>query len=83
MLSWPPSLLTSFVACFGHQSKNEVALFEVNIFQKSAKTEVSKIMADQDRKASALYHILSAPASSGFYNVSDMFSPKIKTLSQR
>ena len=42
-LSWPPSLSTFFVAftVFGSiQSKNEVALLEVSIFKKSAKTEV-------------------------------------------
>ena len=86
ILSWLPSLQTSFV-CFGHiQSINEVTPAEVSIFQKLAKIEVSKISTDQDRKATSLYLIFAAQASNfyhGFYDASDIFSPKIKTLCQR
>ena len=42
-------------------------------------------MADQDRKATALYLILANQVSNfyhGFYNALDIFSPKTKMLSQ-
>ena len=57
--------------CSGYvQAKNGVDLVEVSIFYKLEKKSI--ILSDQ---ASNFYH--------DFYNALDIFSPKIKTLSQR
>ena len=59
---------------------------EVTPLEVLAKMEVSKILADQDRKATALYLIFATQASNfyyGLYSALDILSPNIKTLSQR
>ena len=79
--------LSWLLQCFGHiQSKNEVTLLEVSIFQKSAKTEVKTFQPTEIEKRPFLYLVLAAKASNfyhGFYNTLDIFSPKIKMLSQQ
>ena len=66
------------------QSKNKFALVEVTIVQISAKMEVSEILANQDRKATAFISYLSRPGSkllSWILQCLSISIPKIKMLS--
>ena len=59
---------------------------KVNIIQKSAKTEESKIWPTKIDKRPLLYLILAVQSSNfyhGFYNALDISSPKTETLSQQ
>ena len=59
------------------QFKNEVALLEVSIFFKSAKTDVKTFRQTKIEKRQLLYLVLAAQASNfyyGLYNALDIFS---------